>query len=148
MAFILSRNTLAQDKEKSPKRDQIQSAVQEICPVSGLKLGAHGKPFKAKIGGEVIFLCCEGCKKGKVKKEHWVKIHQNFAKAQSKCFVMDNPLPKKPKWVIVKGQLLYVCCPPCIKKIKDSPDKYLKQLEASQVAYLEKKTKKSPKPSS
>ena len=146
VACVISQIALAQDKEKQKKLDQVKASVQEICPVSGMKLGAHGEPFKAKIGGQVLFLCCEGCKKGKVNKKHWAKIHQNFAKAQAKCFVMDNPLPKKPKWVIVKGQLLYVCCPPCIKKIKDSPDKYLKQLAASQSEYLKKqKTKTASK---
>ena len=145
---LAGQATLAQTKEQTKKLDEVRAAVQEICPVSGMKLGAHGEPFKAKIGGQVLFLCCEGCKNGKVKKEHWAKIHQNFAKAQAECFVMDNPLPKKPKWVIVKGQLLYVCCPPCIKKIKDSPDKYLKELAASQAKYLkQKKTKSTAVPS-
>ena len=120
--------------------EQGRIAVQEICPVSGLKLGAHGPPIKSTVGGESIFLCCDSCKNGKVKKEHWAKIHQNFAKAQAKCFVMDNPLPKSPKWVVVKGQLIYVCCPPCIEKIKASPDEYLRQLAATHAAYIQSKT--------
>ena len=120
--------------------DQIRASVQGICPVSGLELGAHGTPVKVSIGGQEVFVCCESCKNGKVKKEHWARIHQNLAKAQAKCFVMDNPLPKKPEWVIVKGQLIYVCCPPCIEKIKASPEKYLKQLAATQAAFLKSRT--------
>lgn len=141
MALLLFGNAAdAQTAAKKKTPDQVRAAIQGICPVSGMELGKHGTPVKAKIGGQVLFLCCEGCKNGKVKKEHWEKIHQNFAKAQSKCLVMDNPLPKKPKWVVVKGQLIYVCCPPCIEKIKESPDKFLKQLAATQAAYLKQKS--------
>lgn len=32
------------------ERDQLHIAVQEICPVSGQKLGAHGPPIKVRIG--------------------------------------------------------------------------------------------------
>ena len=120
--------------------EQIQIAIQKICPVSGLELGAHGPPIKSVVAGQTIYLCCDNCKNGKVKREHWAAIHQNFAKAQSKCFVMDNPLPKKPKWVVVKGRLIYVCCPPCIEKIKESPDVFLEKLTAAQASYLQTAT--------
>ena len=41
-------------------REKMRIAVQNICPVSGEKLGAHGEPIKVTVGEkkEEIFLCC------------------------------------------------------------------------------------------
>ena len=40
------------------KSDQIHIAVQQICPISGQKLGEHGAPIKVKTGEEQLFVCC------------------------------------------------------------------------------------------
>jgi len=106
--------------------DAIKIAVQKICPVMGEPLGSMGTPIKVKIGEEELFLCCEGCKTGKVDRNHWNTIHTNFAKAQGICPVMKKPLPANAKWTVVDGQIIYVCCPPCIDKIKADPEMYLK----------------------
>ena len=107
MAVFLSLPSAIKAEELS-KSDQIRSAVQDICPVSGKKLGTHGQPAKVKIGEEVVFLCCKGCLNGKVKAEHWSTIHANFAKAQGICPVMKKPLPRNPKWTVVDGRIVYV----------------------------------------
>lgn len=120
-------------------RDQLRMAVQEICPVSGQKLGSMGEPVKVQVGKEAVFLCCKGCAQQKIKREHWATIHANFAKAQGICPVMKHELPKKPKWTIVQGQLVYVCCPPCTKKIAAEPEKYLREVDALYAAALKKR---------
>ena len=122
--------------EELAKRDQLRAAVQGICPVSGQKLGAHGQPLKAKIGQEEVFLCCQGCRQGKVNPQHWATIHANFARSQAKCPLMKKPLPENPKWTIGSGQILYICCPPCSKKIEADPSKYLKQVDEYYTASL------------
>lgn len=111
------------------QRDQIHVAVQEICPVSGQKLGEHGAPIKVKIGEETVFLCCHGCLQGKVNPQHWATIHANFAAAQRICPVMKRELPKNPKWTIVEGQIVYVCCPPCTNKVAADPQTFLRQID-------------------
>ena len=88
-----------------------------------------GPPIQVKIGEEVVFLCCKGCLSGKVKAEHWATIHANFAKAQKICPVMKKPLPASAKSTVVGGRIIYVCCPPCIAKIKNEPATYLKELD-------------------
>ena len=118
------------------ERDQLRAAVQEICPVSGQKLGEHGAPIKVKVGQQEIFLCCKGCLKGKINQQHWATIHANFAKAQGICPVMKHKLPKSPKWTIVQGQVVYVCCPPCTKKLAAEPEKYLQKLDELYTASL------------
>lgn len=118
------------------QRDRLKAAVQKICPVSGQKLGDHGPPIKVRIGQEEVFLCCKGCLKGKVQPKHWATIHANFAAAQAKCPVMNKPLPKNPKWTIVDGQIVYICCPPCTEKIAASPETYLKKVDELYAAAL------------
>lgn len=122
--------------EEPSQRDQIQISVQQICPVSGQRLGEHGKPIKVKIGEEVVFLCCKACAQGKIKPELWATIHANFAKAQRICPVMKHELPANAKWTIVEGRIVFVCCPPCIDKINAAPQTYLKQLDELYTASL------------
>ena len=131
----------SEDEGQQPSRDQIRTAVQGICPVTGRKLGTHGDVVKVKIGEEEIFLCCKGCTSGKVAKEHWATIHANFAKAQGICPVMKKALPKNPKWTIVQGQIVYVCCPPCIKKIEADPATHLQKVDELYRASLNERQK-------
>ncbi len=118
--------------EEQAKKDQLRIAVQQICPVSGQKLGDHGTPIKVTVGEkkEVIFLCCQGCLQQKIDPKHWATIHGNMAKAQEVCPVMEKPLPKNPKWTIVNGQMVYVCCPPCTDKVARNPGEFLKKVDA------------------
>ncbi len=119
------------------RRDQLRIAVQEICPMSGNKLGEHGAPIKVKVGEETVFLCCQGCLKDKIDPTRWATIHANFAKAQRVCPVMKKKLPKNPKWTIVAGQIVYVCCPPCTKKIAADPGTYLRKVDELYTASLQ-----------
>jgi hypothetical protein len=123
--------------EELRRRDALRIAVQEICPVSGQKLGSMGDPVKVQVGEEIVFLCCQGCVKQKIRPEHWATIHANFAKAQRICPVMKHDLPKKPKWTIVDGEIIYVCCPPCTEKIAAEPQKYLRAVDELYAAALE-----------
>ena len=118
------------------KSDQIQIAVQKICPVSGRQLGTHGQPVKVKMGEEVLHLCCQGCLNGKVNPQHWATIHANFAKAQGKCPVMNKPLPQNPKWTVVNGRIIYICCPPCTNKIAADPNKYVAMVDQFYVTHF------------
>ena len=110
-------------------RDKLRIAAQKICPVSGNPLDSAGTPVKTKIGDEELFLCCARCSRGKVNPRHWNAIHNNLKTAQGKCPVMGKPLPPKAKWTLVNGQIIYVCCPPCIEKIQAQPDKWLAKVD-------------------
>lgn len=138
VALIAGLGQIASAQELS-KRDQLRAAVQGICPVSGQKLGENGPPIKVRVGKESIFLCCKGCLKGKINPQHWATLHANFAKAQGICPVMKHKLPAKPKWTIVQGQIVYVCCPPCTEKLAAEPEKYLRKLDELYSASLQTK---------
>ncbi|MFT5522450.1 MAG: hypothetical protein ACI9G1_000184 [Pirellulaceae bacterium] len=124
--------------EELTQRDQHKIAVQAICPVSGQQLGSHGQPIKAMVGEEEVFLCCKGCLKGSVNQQHWATIHANFTKAQAICPVMKKNLPNNPKWTIVQGQIIYICCPPCTKKIAADPATYLTKVNELYAAAVSK----------
>ncbi|MDC0936460.1 hypothetical protein OAS39_09240 [Pirellulales bacterium] len=143
-AQAVSASAAEQPTKEQVRREQLRIAVQEICPISGEKLGSMGDPIKVTIGEakEEVYLCCKGCLKGRIDKEHWATIHNNIAAAQGKCPIMKKGLPKKVKWTVVKGQLVYVCCPPCIKKIQADPKKSLAQVDEYYIAFLEKKSAK------
>lgn len=142
VALLISTGQVANGQNRSPadqeqvKRDQIRVAVQEICPSSGNKLGEHGAPIKVKVGEETVFLCCQGCLKSKINPQHWATIHANFAKAQRICPIMKKELPANPKWTIVEGQIVYVCCPPCTEKIAGDPKTHLRKIDELYLASL------------
>jgi hypothetical protein len=138
LVAIASCTSVVSAQELS-QRDRIHIAVQQICPVSGQRLGEHGPPIKVTVGQqkEEVFLCCKACLSGKINPEHWAAIHANYARAQGKCPVMNKALPRGSKWTIVQGRVVYVCCPPCIDKLKADPATYLRKLDSLYVASLQ-----------
>ena len=133
-----------ESKKESPqeRRERLRIAVQAICPVTGEKLGAHGKPIKMTDSDtkEVLYLCCEACLKSKVGAKHLATIRTRLAQAQGTCLVMsDNDISAESKHSVVEGQLVFVCCPPCIKKMAAEPEKFLSMLDDRYEAFLNKK---------
>ncbi len=121
------------------QRDQVKMAVQEICPITGQKLGTNGPPVKVKIGEEILFVGSKDSLTQQISTKHWATIHANFAKAQRICPVMKKTLPASPKWTIVEGQIIYICCPPCTKKIVADPKTYVQQVNELYTASLNAK---------
>ena len=67
-------------------------------------------------------------------------LNSNFAKAQGICPIMKKELPKQPKWTVVDGQIVYVCCPPCTQKIEADSETYLKKIDELYTASLRAKS--------
>jgi hypothetical protein len=111
-------------------RDQLQTAAQGICPVSGEKLGSMGESIKVKVGEEVAFLCCKACQHKPLNTEHWETVQANLAKAQGTCLVMGNPVDENSKSTVIKGRRIFVCCPPCIEKLQADPTSFLTKLDS------------------
>ena len=114
----------------TPKTKELLIKAQKICPVSGIELGDHGTPIETKSDEQTVFVCCKGCVDKPFDAKHQKSMHANLAAAQGICPVMKKPLPKNPKSTIVKERLVFVCCPPCTKKVEADPDKYLKIVDA------------------
>lgn len=123
------------------RRERLRIAVQAICPVSGESLTGHGKPVKMtnQETKEVLYVCCEACLQSKPEEKYLEKIRSNFAKAQGHCLVMtDNEVSGESKFGIVDGHAIYVCCPPCVKKMTAAPAKFLSMLDDLYEASLKK----------
>ncbi len=46
---------------KLSEADRAAALKQDVCPVTGEKLGSMGGPPKVLINGREVFLCCAGC---------------------------------------------------------------------------------------
>jgi hypothetical protein len=130
-------------KKENPeqRRERLRFTVQAICPVSGESLTSHAKPVKmtAPETKEVLYVCCKDCLKSKPDAKYLDIIRSNFAKAQGHCLVMtDNEVSEKSKHGIVEGHAVFVCCPPCIKKMTAAPEKFLAMLDDLYEASLKK----------
>lgn len=127
------------------KRDQVRIAIQKLCPVTGEKLGELGTPIQGAVGEETLFFCCRDCLTEQTNSEHLKSIHASFAKAQGICPVMKEPLPEEPKSTVVEGQIVFVCCAPCSKKIKADPVKFLDEINTRYIASLSSETNSDAK---
>jgi hypothetical protein len=47
--------------DQLPPADRALALKQKTCPITGEPLGSMGTPVKVKLGGRIVFLCCEGC---------------------------------------------------------------------------------------
>lgn len=43
------------------KADRTAALKQDVCPVTGERLGSMGAPPKVLVNGREVFLCCTGC---------------------------------------------------------------------------------------
>lgn len=139
LGFIPAEDSTKETKEQ--RRERLRIAVQAICPVSGESLSGVAKPIPMTDPQtkEVLYVCCEECRKSKSETKYLEKIRSNFAKAQGKCLVMvDNDISAESKHGIIEGHFVYVCCPPCVKKMNLSAEKYLTELDNRYEASLKK----------
>lgn len=131
-------NQPQQQEDAAAKAEQLQIAVQKICPVSGGELGSMGEPVKVKVGEQVAFLCCKGCQGKPLNVEHWKTVQANIAAAQGTCPIMNKPVTADMKSTVVNGQQVFVCCPPCIAKIQADAEVALKKVNSNYASYIAK----------
>ena len=88
--FIVACSSVVKAEDTVIDREELHIKVQNICPVSGLELGAHGPPVKVVVGEDKVevYLCCKACMQRQIDPDHWATIHQNIATAQRICPVM------------------------------------------------------------
>ena len=122
------------------KRDKLRVAVQKICPVSGREL-PRDKPLPLWIDSqskEQLYACCEKCISGTPDDKHLEAIRARQAKAQKDCLVMDNGISADSKSQIIGGYRIFVCCPPCFKKVDKAQEKYFSKLDSLHEQFLKK----------
>ncbi len=140
-ATALSYAQATKDETSEQRRERLRIAVQAICPVSGESLTDHAEPVRMTNPEtkEVLYVCCEACLKSKPDAKPLDNIRSNFAKAQGHCLVVtENEISAESKHGIIDGQFIYVCCPPCVKKMSAEPAKFLSRLDDLNEASLKK----------
>lgn len=130
---------------KRKEADRLLIAAQKICPVTGEDLHAMGEPYRAKSGERVVFLCCKSCLGKQIDPEHWKQAQTNLREAQGICPVMKRPLPANAASVVVEGRTIFVCCKPCIEKVKGDPKKALAAVDAQLKRHAEAEEKTEQK---
>jgi hypothetical protein len=123
-------------KSQHQQVEELQIAVQDICPVTGKQLGSMGRPFKVRVGEQVAFLCCQGCQTKKIDPAHWTTIQKRIADAQSTCPIMDKTVDPSMESTVVEGQRIFVCCPPCIEKIQSKSETAIAKVQASYAKFV------------
>jgi YHS domain-containing protein len=120
-------------------------AAQQICPVSGKKLGSMGGAIKVSVKGRDVYVCCKGCVNTLLRSpdKYLARLPRTNAgptkatKADARavafqkiCPVMDEPLNAMggPWKVNIEGREVFVCCKGCIKFWKKDPDKYFSKI--------------------
>lgn len=128
--------------DKLKETDALLVAAQKVCPVTGADLHAMGGPVRAKSGERTIFLCCKSCLGKPIKPEAWKQVQKNLREAQGVCPILKNPPPEDAASVVVEGRTVFVCCKPCIEKVKADPAKAIAFVDAQlkRHADAEKKT--------
>lgn len=113
----------------------------DTCVVSGEKLGSMGDPvIKLHEGREVRF-CCKGCV-GMFEKDpdnYLGKADQAIIEQQKDHYPLDYCIidtaesvsgnPEEGSFSVVGNRLFIYCCPPCDKKVRAEPAKYIEILD-------------------
>ncbi|MCU0706882.1 MAG: hypothetical protein MUF23_01170 [Pirellula sp.] len=130
-----------QEGKVDEKRQRLRAAVQKICPMTGHELPDESglKEWVDPKSKERLFVCCEECVEGKPDPEYLKTIMERQAKAQAQCLVMENEVTSQSKSQIIGGYRVFVCCPPCFKKVDKSQEKYFAKLDEMHEKFLRSK---------
>jgi hypothetical protein len=130
----------ADEDGATSKRSSLRIAVQKICPISGRELPRDKKLPKwiDPATKEELYLCCDKCITNTPDSKHLETIRERQASAQGECLVMENEVSSDSKSQIIGGYRIFVCCPPCFKKVEKAQEKYFSKLDSLHEQFLKK----------
>lgn len=110
---------------------------QTRCPILGDKIT---RKIYLDHEGKRIYFCCPGCRElFKKKSGRYMKILESKgidlekSPAQTNCPIMGGKIDSEV-FTDHEGKRIYFCCPPCIDKFKEDPERYIKEMEAGGIA--------------
>lgn len=100
-------------------------ADEVVDPVCGMKFKKADAKATYEYNGKTYYYCMEGCK------EKFVKEPGKYVRADDntvKCPVSGETFNKSDNTdsMEYQGKTYYFCCPNCLEKFKENPDKYIK----------------------
>ncbi|MBK8177660.1 MAG: hypothetical protein IPK67_01880 [Planctomycetes bacterium] len=115
----------------------------DTCPISGEKLGGMGEPIDMVVDGQLVRLCCNGCRKGVEKDKTAVvqKIKDAVVAQQSVGYPMaECPISgetmDKPVNHVVGTRLVRFCCNDCVKTFTTDPAKQTEVMGKLDTAWI------------
>jgi hypothetical protein len=134
----------AQNDHAAAIAKQLPSYPLAICPVSDEELGGEmGEPIDLIHDGQLVRLCCKGCKKqfkkapdAVVAKVKAAVVAAEKAKYPLKtCPVSGEELGGmgEPVNLVHASRLVRVCCKGCVKKVAADPGKALAKVDAAYI---------------
>jgi YHS domain-containing protein len=110
---------------------ETEEKAQTHCPVMGGKL--KNKKSYVDYQGQRVYFCCPGCKKPFLKDpdKYFKKMAAEGVvpeSVQTKCPLSGKDISKEVH-TDYQGRRIYFCCPGCVSKFKEDPEKHLKKLE-------------------
>lgn len=113
----------------------------DTCVVSGGKLGTMGDPVIRLHEGREVRFCCAGCI-GAFEEEpgkYLAKADEAIIEQQTPHYPLDYCIidtaesvsgnPEQDSFSVVGNRLFIYCCPPCDKKVRAEPAKYIEILD-------------------
>jgi hypothetical protein len=115
------------------------------CIVSGEELGSMGDPIIKLHEGREVRFCCKGCvgmfDKGPEK--YLSQADETIIEQQKAHYPLDYCIidtaesvsgnPEEDSFSVVANRLFIYCCPPCDKKVRAEPAKYIETLDQAVV---------------
>lgn len=126
-----------QKSSEKVKKEENKKKPQTTCPVMGGKIN---KDIYADYEGKRVYFCCKSCvAKFKEDPEKYIKKLEkenvkikDISKPQEICPVMGGKIDKEI-YSDYQGQRVYFCCPSCVDKFKENPEKYIEKLKKEHV---------------
>lgn len=118
----------------------------DTCIVSGGKLGSMGDPIIRIHEGREVRFCCEGCvPKFEADPAPFLKKADEAIKQQQRSlYPLDHCIidttetisadDSENSFSVVGNRLFIYCCPPCDKKVRQDPAKYIAILDEAAIA--------------
>ncbi len=160
VSFILVQTAYCDAKpiKQSFNTPELKIGETTICPVMKNEFKVEKDSEYALVDRKKYYVCCPDCiDKIKNNPEKYLKDNKEDASKQTYkskevkvgettiCPVMKNEfkVEKDSEYALVDRKKYYVCCPDCIDKIKNNPEKYLKdnKEDASKQTYKSKEVK-------
>lgn len=138
----------------APRR--VRWGGQQLCPVTGERLGSMGEPIRIVGMGRTIFVCCEDCvdavqrnprkyfamvaaqrrrMSGGIPRQPSqsdpLQAVERDSRRQLRCPVTGEELGSMgpPVPVTVSGRTIRVCCKACVNTVKRNPAQYLAKVD-------------------
>lgn len=129
IALAIATSLLAQEQKNETKEPLIGNKI--ICPVKGHDFIISKKTLKFEYENKTYYFCCKNALEEFMKNPDKYKNETNSKIGNELiCPVMNTrfKVNENTPYTEYKGKIFYFCCPDCLNKFKNNPEKYIKNI--------------------